>query len=76
MLTKWHGSFTGASARTPGLPLLLNLPNSSDTLPEGWPRRSTFRVRERLPKTVSTFRRSVGYGVVGRKGEPADAGSS
>ena len=57
------GSYTGQFAGTPGVPVLQNAPGFSSTLPQGWPKRASLKMRERLPKSVSTFRRSIGYGV-------------
>ena len=56
------GTYTGKLAGTPGDPLLRNAPGFSST-PPGWPKRASLKMRERLSKPVSTFRRTIGYGV-------------
>jgi hypothetical protein len=65
------GSFTGWFAAKPGRALRINDPRSNALLPEDCPRRASFKVRERLPKTVSSFRRFIGYSLPSRSGRHA-----
>jgi hypothetical protein len=64
-------SVTGTFAAKPDTPLRINSPRSFEKLPEGWPRRPSHKVLEHLPKTVSAYRRFLGYGVPGRQGRHA-----